>query len=268
MSKAVKIIVAMVASITVFVALVRREVLHDSPLEKDKRHADEIEKLHSDWRSEKKRDFTRDGTTHVETSINLLNQVGNLVDRIASENQADSGPIREVATVLTELKQRLQRVRALDARVESESPMNVSTVKTKDDLQARRDLLREMLQTNQELRVFRDSLESKFRHALQNAGVSGESLENSMSVLTSKFQRGGKNRVRLEKANDVWAASAIAMMDLLDAEWGTWRFADNKIAFDQDDAARRYNDMADANVKASGELVAAHRELAELLLAK
>jgi len=113
----------------------------------------------------------------------------------------------------------------------------------RDELQSRRELAQRLAEANNKLVAFITNTESWYRSAMQARGVSPRVAESATADFLRGFNSTSKLSMRIRAADLRVCESISGVIDLMDRNWGKWRFdsAAGKLVFDDTAVAKDYN---------------------------
>ena len=137
-----------------------------------------------------------------------------------------------------------------------------ASIKTQDDLKARRSLVKRFSEANEALIRYFENAERDYRAALDKLGVA----DNLKEGVLDGFRRGGNFdlNLKIHESNRQLAASMQEMLKLLDREWGAWRTDERGAAiFDREDAVKEFETLQGDLTAAAVRHEAAEKKLIE-----
>ena len=137
-----------------------------------------------------------------------------------------------------------------------------ASVKTQDELKARRALVQRFDDANEALVRYFKNAERDYRDALGKLGVT----ENLKQGVLDGFRRGGNFdlNLKIHESNRQLAASMQEMLKLLNREWGAWRTDERGAAiFDHEDAVKEFETLQGELTAAAAKHDAAEKKLIE-----
>jgi UPF0716 family protein affecting phage T7 exclusion len=120
--------------------------------------------------------------------------------------------------------------------------LDVSGVRNKEDLEAKRVMLRAFLKSNEELKSFQANSDNVMREELVNAKVSPPQIESTMKSFQSQSQTMAGS-VKIRDTDRQIGESMMAIIDLLDTSFGQWRFnhMNHELQFNKREVLDQYN---------------------------
>lgn len=228
--------------------------------EKQRKALDEFNETRRDMAAQMQREIEKDGGVSADTSTKVAEKMRQQLEKVA-EAGGDKKAIA-VSELMTDLQSGTAPYIALQKRIETEAPFNISTVKDKADLAGRRKLGQELLRVNSDYLALIDSMESRLREKLQQLGA--PNVEGFVAGFMKTFNESAVIQRRLRQTDDTWAKSLIAIAELLEAHWGKWKILSEIPVFDDDELTTRYKDFLNAAEKAAEDQAIAARELIQL----
>ena len=254
-----KILIATVVGLLVF-AGAYIAVKQLGQREAQRRANEEMNEFRKSVTAKAERDLDRDGVISTETSRAALSELHVRLDRLAAQGGSKDKEMKATAELMGELQQQTLPYLEFVKRIENDPPGDMSNVKTKADLAAKRELGKEVLRLNRELMAFLDSMEDRMWKKLQDAGVETGTREQFAAKTSTSFRRAIELQRQIRKHQETTANALLTLTDLLEAEWGKWKWKDDDIIFDNDAALTRYNGLMEELRKADDEQTALQRE--------
>jgi len=137
-----------------------------------------------------------------------------------------------------------------------------ASIKTQDELKARRELVKRFNDSNEALIQYFENAERDYRAALDKLGVADKVKEGVLAG----FRRGGNFdlNLKIHESNRQLAASMLEMLKLLDREWNAWRTNERGAAiFDHEDAVKEFETLQGELTAAAARHESAERALIE-----
>ncbi len=139
-----------------------------------------------------------------------------------------------------------------------------ASIKTLDELKARRALVQRFDDANEALIRYFKNAEHDYRDALGKLGVA----DNLKQGVLDGFRRGGNFdlNLKIHESNRQLAASMQEMLKLLNREWGAWRTNERGAAiFDHEDAVKDFETLQGELTAAAARHESAEKKLNERL---
>ena len=227
---------------------------------KQRKALDEFNEMRRDMAAQMQREVENEGGVSADTSTKVAEKMRQHLEKVA----AAGGDKRAIAVsdLMTDLQSRTAPYIALQKRIETEAPFDMSNVKDKTDLAARRKLGEELLRVNSDYLALIDSMESRLREKLQQ--IRATNTEGFVAGFMKTFNETAAIHRRLRQTDETWAKSLIAITDLLEAQWGKWKVLSETLIFDDDNLTTRYKAILSAAEKAAEDQATAARELTQL----
>ena len=262
-SGAMKILAAIIIGSLVF-AGAYFAVKEQEKRARERQAMEELEKSRRELGSEMQQELEKNGTISTESATKAMDKMRGQLDKITAQGGSNNREMKAATAVLAEVQKKTVPYMELIKRIETDNPMDMSTVKDKADLAERRKFGQEMLRLNGDILSFLDSVEPLLREKLTQTGAAGGSTEEFVKGFMKGFGKSATIQRKIRKTDDTIAKSLIAVTNLMEEEWGKWKAVNGKISFDNDAKAKRFNELMDDTVKASDEQTAAQREFLEL----
>lgn len=227
---------------------------------KERKALDEFNETRRNMAAQMQREVEKDGGVSADTSTKVAEKMRLHLEKVAAAG-GDKTAIA-VSEMMADLQSRTAPYIALQKRIETEAPFDMSTVKDKADLATRRKLGQELLRVNSDYLTVIDSMESRLREKLQQIGA--PNAEGFVAGFMKTFNESATIHRRLRQTDETWAKSLIAIADLLEAQWGKWKVLSETLIFDDGNLTTRYKDLLNAAEKAAEDQAIAARELIQL----
>lgn len=219
-----------------------------------------VREVQSDMRSE----FEKEGSVSVESGLKAVDKMRAQIEKGASAG-GDQAKISKVfSDLLGGFGQQMKAYGTIAQRMEKDPPLDITTIRTREDIARRRALGKEMLEGNRQLLAFCNGAEDRLRANLQRASVAKPQIESAVKGFMNGYGRSLPLQRRIRQSDEVIGIGIGDLCDLLDAEWGKWRIKDQTAVFDSAVALGKYNSImervqkaADSQVKAQAELLKA-----------
>jgi hypothetical protein len=133
--------------------------------------------------------------------------------------------------------------------------LNVAPVKSREELQAREEVVREYIAASKDLRDFCDNSTEAYRQELLNHKLTPETREAALKTFVQKVQ--GKNPpiAALRKADVRRGEAMLKLLTLLEANWGKWEYSPktDRLQFKEtklsDDYKHAYQELQDVSAE-------------------
>ena len=223
---------------------------------------EELDRWRHDLGTKMERELVQAGAVSADTALNALDELRERAGKMAGDGSAADPEVKAVAELLWDMQIQAKPYLALLKRIESEPLLDMTDVKDRAALAARRDTARELQRLNSELAAFMESIDERLRSKLKAAGLDGESKDGFARGFGDSFRQKIAMQRQVRRADETTWRTILAIFDLLDEEWGRWAQRGDGIIFDDREKAARYNKLVAALQKAGDEQLAVQREMA------
>jgi hypothetical protein len=202
---------------------------------------DRIEKLQDEAQRKMREELEKEGGVSARTSSEALEKYRQEFARGSAMQGSAGKQMKVMADFAAEMQRELVPYTALLDRIEKENPLDFSTVKNKTDFAGRREFAREMLRLNARLRALAESGPEHVRTGLQKEGLSQREIEEFVRGFTSTYSATLPAGRKARQAEEDIANGMLELCDLLEGEWGKWKYKDGEPLFDSDATVAKYN---------------------------
>ncbi len=144
--------------------------------------------------------------------------------------------------------------------------LDLTAVTDLEQLRQKKETVQTFMKANENLRAFLARRETAYRETLVKLALPPESLDTVMEAFTRTA--GEPTALVLKMRNDdaKMAAALLGMLDLLDANWGQWKFnpAKQKVEFADHNNQEKFLDLKETLDRVSLEQLACQAKLAAL----
>lgn len=216
-----------------------RQVLQRGAAETEQRMADMRQQLERDGYVE----FDR---AAAERTIDSIEKQAN--DSVGT--QALFG--RCVAALTREMAEKAEAYQEVVGQFDHSGGLSVAGMSSREQLSERVTLARQMAQSGRDFETFVKDIPDNLRRRLTQAGLDTSKVEQSVAGYSDGAMMDVVLKVRAEAARV--AEASVAMLELLDVEWGAWHHSDTEDAvhFESADAAETYEQLL-AQITEAGE---------------
>jgi threonine/homoserine/homoserine lactone efflux protein len=102
--------------------------------------------------------------------------------------------------------------------------LDVASVKSREELPPREEVIRDYIAASKDLRDFCDNATEAYRQELLNHKLAPEIREASMKAFIQRVQHKNPTIVALRKADVRRGEAMLKMLTFLDANWGQWEY--------------------------------------------
>ncbi len=257
MSRAIKIIVAVAIAVGIYFGIQRST----GEREKRRQEIQEFSELRQGANAKAEHDLNRDGVISPDTTQSFFNDATKRLDKLAALGGSREKEMKAIAELMRELQQQSLPYIDLLRRLEKDPPLDMSNVKTKADLATKREIGKEMLRLDKEIMSFIDSMEERMWKKLQDAGVATGSRKEFAAKTKPGFRKAIEVQRQIRKCDETQANALLGVVDLLEAEWGKWKWKDDDVVFEDVAKTARYTELMEEMQKASEQQEILAREM-------
>ncbi len=263
MSPAKKALIAV--GLAIFAGTVTFEVAQSVRKKREeRREMESFDAARRELANDMKREIDQTGSISADTAARTMEKMRGQMEKMSGKGWADDKQMKAASEVIAAIQEKSAPYLKLIKEIESDNPMDMTTVKDRADLGKRRKFGQEMLRLNRELLAFVDGVEPMLRDKALKLGVEKAAAEQFVAGFMKGFSRSAAIQRRIRMTDETMAKALVSMTDLLEAEWGKWKLEKGELIFDSNDTLARYNKMVEETAKAADEQAAAQRELVEL----
>ena len=161
------------------------------------------------------------------------------------QSSGEQALVQETARVSLQRMQEAIDAHRANAKVLQDSRvMDMKSVERKDQLETKREVVRRFLASNDELAALLANAETAFRQELIKLNVSQATMELALDDFRSRA-RILEGLARLRDADKRIADSMLGVLDMLDENWGRWRYNKeyDQVQLDWPGALKKYNNF-------------------------
>jgi hypothetical protein len=140
----------------------------------------------------------------------------------------------------------------------------VGSVDSPEDIEQIRELAREFLRINANLRKLQDGFEPRVRSEMQNSGLPKADVEAELTRTLSYFSSRAPLQRRIRASEEELGKTMLELCDFLEAEWGKWKLVDGVPTFETPGAETKFRGFFERMRLAENDEVEAKRELLDL----
>jgi hypothetical protein len=229
--------------------------------EKAQKFANDVRDIAREGAETVRQEFEKDGAISPETSSKLMSKLQGQFNAATNLGGDEGKAMQIMSTFVGDMKKHLDSYDHVVKRIAIEEPWDFSRVKEKSDLERHRDIARQLLKVNQEMRTFLDSAESSFRAKFQAAGLTGPKPQQMLAGFSGSFGKNLPIQRRIRDADETMSKCLLEICDLLEANWAKWRIKNGDLTFDSDALLAKHNAIVERVQKAEADQTAAQREL-------
>jgi hypothetical protein len=208
------------------------------------------------------RDLDPEGAAALNAMANRANGSG----KDGPAGVLDEKILRALTDAMFEVQSASKGYEELRQKLNLDSALDLSGIKTREDIARNRDAAREFLKANAALHDSLGNLQTRFREKLEQEGISGPQLAAYTEAASTAFERALPTQQRVQASHAAMGRIWIELCDLLEGEWGKWRLKDGSPDFDSEEAAVKYTGLQQSferatksRLKAQGEFFARPR---------
>jgi len=166
-----------------------------------------------------------DSTNGIKSDPAVLDKTVDVLKKASQDAQGESALVLEASTAYLGELQRLTRLYDVELKsIESGRLLDASTLKTKEQIEQRRQVVQNFLKANSDIDRFVASSESSFRNELVRRKVSQTRMDREVAAFRESMQS-RRPLLRAIRASDKNIGdSMLAVLNLLESNWGTWKY--------------------------------------------
>ncbi len=207
------------------------------------------------------------GMTNLGAGVDQLGRLGNQMQE-ASQNFSghDAVIMQTMALYLKRLQVVAKKYEVAGENFQAGAVLNVGTLTNKSQIEPRREVVRQLLTANAELKNAILGSEKNLRTELAKARVPEEQIENVIKGF--KRTAAPKHALirQIRECDERIGDAALGALDLFETQWSKWHYdsAANELTFETDAANESYGVFLDTINTASEEQVTLQGQLLRL----
>ncbi len=199
-----------------------------------------------------------------QETVNLT-ELGDSLGRAAASSSGESAAaLRSTQDFLRQVQSQQQTYEEASRQLTSANVLVVRTIEQRADIARRRAAVTNFLATESAFRDFIAQSELTFSNGLANAGIAVTQRDAAVKQFRDGFGRELPLLMEIRATDEQIANGMLSVLDLLDRNWGRWRYDERSGAprFDDRGAMNQYDSEMAAIRQAGLEQAAAQRRLA------
>jgi hypothetical protein len=189
------------------------------------------------------------GITNIAGSSERLDRYGKKIAE-ASRNLSgdDAAVMQTMSAYLKDFQVILKKYEDAAKKYASGEVLDVSNLKSKDEIEPRREIVRQLMGANSELKQFMANSEKTIRASLEKGNVSPAMIEATLEGYRSKAAARTKLNLQVRDCDQRICDGALGALNIIESEWGRWTYnaKKNQINFSSDEAREAYSKFVDA----------------------
>jgi biopolymer transport protein ExbB/TolQ len=194
-------------------------------------------------------------------------QLKRLENQFKEASDKLSGPDKLIMESSAAYAQTMQaEMKKYNAAVEafqSAEVLNVKAIDSREQIAAKRVVVQKFVDVNTQLTTFLKQASQIYEKELRERKLSESTLKEVMRGFNRSVEARQPLLMEIRGCDDRLGKAALGTLDLLDKQFGKWRFDSsvNQVIFEDDEALERYNGFLDVINKAAEDQVAAQEKL-------
>src|ERR1043166_267921 len=208
-----------------------------------------------------------DPTNGVKADSSDLDKTLGALKKASQELEGESAVVMEASTAyLTELQRLTKIYEAEFKKLEAANLVDASSLKSKEDIQERKQMVQRFLKVNEDVDRFFAAGESNFKSEMVKRKVSQSRIDREVQA----YRQASLNRAPLIRA--IRAAdkrignSMLNVLNLLEKDWGNWNYDDKagEVLFSDTATLDQYKTYLDDIVTSGKQQVALQQRLVSI----
>jgi hypothetical protein len=124
--------------------------------------------------------------------------------------------------------------------------LDMSSVKSREDLQAREQVIREYIASSKNMRDFNANAEETYRQELLAQKVAPETLDENLKMFHQEVKDTDLTSTALREADVQLGEAMLKLIVLLETNWGKWQYSseENRLRFGETNLASNYSRLS------------------------
>jgi hypothetical protein len=206
---------------------------------------------------------SKNGITNVDfkSMQRLQNQFADAAQTMSGDDALIS---KAMARYVARMQDQMKKYEDAVTEVRTAKVLDLASLSDREQISTRREVVQNFIAANDEVKVMITNSEDFIRADLTDMNVSSEKIDQVIAGFDVKFAQRSVLDLQIRACDDRMGQGTLAMLDLLETNWGKWNYdpAKNVINFEDTYAQRSYrlslNEIKNAGmeqVKEQGELV-------------
>ncbi|HZQ46218.1 MAG TPA: hypothetical protein VFC07_04340 [Verrucomicrobiae bacterium] len=196
-------------------------------------------------REETKKDFNRDQKITVESAQPKLDKMKNALDGAAKDGSPETALLANASKAYLEKLQGLMNDYAATAKMLQSPPvLDMNGVDRQEQLQGKRKIVENFLAANEKFMAFVTKGDKAYRDELVRFKVPAATVEATLKGYRSTASERNFMLIKIRETDQRIGTAMLGMLDVLDANWGGWKYNKEKRnpLFSDASALEKYND--------------------------
>jgi hypothetical protein len=179
-----------------------------------------------------------------DKALKQLNEYQTNINALSQQMTGDDALAMQVTQLFMQRMQAgVAKMVAAQKAVTAAEVLDTSTLTNRNDIEPRRQLLRELMADNEAVRYLITNRTQFAQSELKARGVSANAIKEFLAGMNQSFPEDLSNQLR--DCGKQSCEAQLGILDLLDSEWGKWKynFAKDKLQFNDDATIDKYNEL-------------------------
>lgn len=198
------------------------------------------------------------GITNLGAGVDQLDRLGNQMQDASQNLTGEEAVVMQtMANYLKQLQVVAKKYETTGEKFQAAEVLNAGTLTNKSQIEPRREIVRQLLSANAELkRAIMDS-EKVIRSELAKVRIAPATIENVIKGFNSKAAPRHSLIRRIRDCDQRIGDATLGALDLFETQWRKWSYEPtaNELAFESDEANEAYGEFLDQINTASEEQI-------------
>ncbi len=205
--------------------------------------------------------------SHQRGGINA-DQLQRSLGRAADQSSGETASILRASQMYLAHMQAQQRTyeNSLQALLRAKV-LSTTNLVQRSQIGQRKALVQGFLNANDQVKSFVEQGENNFQQELASFAISPEQTQAALEGFRKSYSRQVPSILAVREADDRMGRAMLSVLDLLDAQWGRWRYdtQNQKVRFENTAAVGQYNEFMSEIKQAGIDQAAAQQRLATII---
>jgi hypothetical protein len=186
------------------------------------------------------------GSEMGQAGIKRVEKLQGVIEQSGKFSGTDEQSISSRAIAAWMKKQTIVQQRLVDATAALENPpiLDITSLRSKNDLNVRRELVRKLIKCSKDVISFFANFENDIRSILLTEGAEVTNLPR-LSLHLSQKSRDRQPDIEKIRGYDVALGEAILRwLDLVEQHWGKWKMENEELVFNDPEAQKNWLDLS------------------------
>lgn len=220
-----------------------------------KKRAEDVDQLRGVSKEFASKQLANTNLNDMDGRLEVMDELGTKMDAVSKNLSGEAKLLAQgTASFVKRMKSGLAEYESASKKFDVDKTIDFSNVTVPMELGNRRQTVENFLAANGKLLDLYANIVVVYREEMQKTGMTPSAVEQVLTGMKRRDQTANRVQVAMRHNDKSLGEAAIGLINVLEEQWGKWRFVDDQDAvYVEDDAARKqYSDFIDQLNAASG----------------